>query len=161
MLWRAIPSHPKYEVSESGQVRRRCPGKSTAVGRHLKPGSARGYFVIKLGRKNVLVHRLVCEAFNGPPPPDKTIVRHLDGTRTNNHYQNLAWGTHAENAADRDAHGRTVEPPLAARRSHTHCIRGHEFSGANTHWRPNGTRKCRKCDLERFYARRRVLEDAE
>ena len=47
--------------------------------------------------KNYKVHRLVCEAFNGPPPFDKAIVMHLNDDATNNRPENLAWGTHKEN----------------------------------------------------------------
>lgn len=27
----------------------------------------------------------------------------------------------------------------------THCVNGHEFTEANTYWRPNGHRDCRAC----------------
>lgn len=56
-------------------------------------------------RKRVLVHRLVCEAFNGPCPSDKQHCAHWDGDPTNNRPENLRWATVAENAADTKRHG--------------------------------------------------------
>lgn len=53
------------------------------------------------------VHQLVCEAFNGPRPEWAELVRHRDGDPMNNHADNVTYGTHAENAADRIAHGRS------------------------------------------------------
>lgn len=67
-----------------------------------------GYRMLSLpraiGRGERYVHRLVCEAFHGPCP-DGQHCRHLDGTRTNNVPSNLAWGTKAENEADKLRHG--------------------------------------------------------
>lgn len=54
------------------------------------------------------VHELVALAFLGPPPSAEHEVRHLDGDRTNNRPSNLVYGTAKENAADREAHGRTA-----------------------------------------------------
>ncbi len=50
------------------------------------------------------MHRLVLEAFVGPCPEGMQ-CRHLDGNRSNNHIDNLAWGTPKENCADRGRHG--------------------------------------------------------
>lgn len=51
------------------------------------------------------LHQLVCETFHGQPPSATHEVRHLDGNRFHNGANNLAWGTRAENAADRVRHG--------------------------------------------------------
>lgn len=53
------------------------------------------------------VHRLVLEAFVGPCPEGYQGA-HGDGDVSNNHLKNLRWATPGENAADRDAHGRTA-----------------------------------------------------
>lgn len=50
------------------------------------------------------VHALVLEAFVGPRPEGME-CRHLDGDPTNNALANLAWGTRAENIADKRRHG--------------------------------------------------------
>jgi hypothetical protein len=46
----------------------------------------------------------VLEAFIGPRP-ENCEVRHLDGDPSNNRLDNLAWGTKAENQADKVRHG--------------------------------------------------------
>lgn len=53
--WRAIPSHPAYEVSRAGQIRR------IGFARILKPATSHGYLHLSLGlaSKNNRVHRLV------------------------------------------------------------------------------------------------------
>ena len=52
------------------------------------------------------VHVLVATAFHGRPTGSLQ-VRHLDGDKRNNASRNLQWGTAAENADDREQHGRT------------------------------------------------------
>ena len=47
--------------------------------------------------KNYKVHRLICEAFHGPPPPDKQIVIHINENALDNRAENLRWGTQKEN----------------------------------------------------------------
>lgn len=61
----------------------------------------------KTTRKSV--HRLVCEAFHGPPPSPDHECRHLDGNPDNGRPSNLWWGTREENWQDRKAHGNGVE----------------------------------------------------
>ena len=52
-----------------------------------------------------LVHHLVLEAFVGKRPKG-TEARHVnDRDPTNNRLDNLAWGTHRENEADKIRHG--------------------------------------------------------
>lgn len=70
-----------------------------------------GYLTVRLTtatgrRKRFRVHRLVAETYLSPRPLGREL-RHLDGNKTNNSAANLAWGTQAENAADRERHGRT------------------------------------------------------
>lgn len=54
--------------------------------------------------RSVYRHRIVLEIFHGPCPPGHE-ARHLDGDRTNNAADNLAWGTPVENARDKERHG--------------------------------------------------------
>lgn len=58
-------------------------------------------------RKRFAVHRLVASAFLPPRPTPAHEIRHLDGDKLNCIAANLAWGTRADNAADREMHGRT------------------------------------------------------
>lgn len=62
----------------------------------FRQGDSRGYR---------WAHRLCLEVYEGPPPDQDAVTRHLDGTKLNNHPSNLRWGTDAENATDRIAHG--------------------------------------------------------
>lgn len=55
--------------------------------------------------RSIAVHSLVCRAFHGQRPSDTHEVRHIDGSKTNNSPSNLAWGTSAENEADKRRHG--------------------------------------------------------
>lgn len=109
--WRPVADFP-YEVSSEGRVRRTAGGSNNAKpGRILKGYTDKdGYTVVRLSRDGQVrdrkVHRLVCEAFHGPSHLPE--VRHLDGNPANNRPSNLAWGTQAQNAADRAQHGRTV-----------------------------------------------------
>lgn len=104
MEWRTIPSWPRYQVSDNGNVRRfdgfpmklrahenRCDGKG-----HL-------YFYPKRGKK-CYVHRAILEAFVGPCPADME-CRHLDGDPQHNQRENLQWGTRQENSDDQTRHG--------------------------------------------------------
>lgn len=47
--------------------------------------------------KNYKISRLVCIAFNGPPPFDGAYVLHDDECETNNRADNLVWGTQKQN----------------------------------------------------------------
>lgn len=116
--WRPVAGFP-YEVSRDGRVRRTAGGSNNAKpGRILKGYTdTYGYVVVRLSKNGTVhdrkVHRLVCEAFHGPSNLPE--VRHLDGNRSNNHASNLAWGTTAENAADRARHGRTLRGEASPR----------------------------------------------
>ena len=110
MEWRIIPSFPVYEVSEFGDVRRLGKTRGATVGRlkasHIDRG---GYRCCNLHMNdqefNKNAHRLVAEAFLGPPPFRAAEVCHNDGSRTNDHWTNLRWGTRSDNQRDRLKHG--------------------------------------------------------
>lgn len=74
-----------------------------------------GYLSVRLSvdgkRTRLAVHRLVARAFLGPKPSPRHEIRHLNGDKTDNSVENLAWGTGKENAADRARHGRTSHGP--------------------------------------------------
>lgn len=105
---RACPSFPGYLVSDDGVV--------ISLRRRLKPLILRhtihrkGYHLVAVatpnGQRSIGVHVLVADAFIGPRPSSTTQVRHLDGNPHNNRANNILYGTPAQNAADRQRHGR-------------------------------------------------------
>lgn len=108
MAWRTIPGFEYYEVSDSGDVRRRVFGNSPR-GRHnriLRPHRKRsGHLEVELfdgrgGSKWIQIHRLVLMAFVGPPPPDKPHGAHRDCNPANNTLSNFRWASPSENSAD-------------------------------------------------------------
>jgi hypothetical protein len=72
-----------------------------------------GYLVVTLfngagQRRMRRVNRLVLEAFRGPCPKGH-VGGHLNAIRNDNRLTNLAWLTHAENSAQREADGNTAK----------------------------------------------------
>lgn len=110
--WRPVPSCPGMLASSWGRIKlpettARMPN---GVVRKYKTRPTRGvktkasktarhvYYGIRtraFGQKKV--HRLICEAFHGPPPFEKAVVIHLDEDALNNKPENLKWGTQKEN----------------------------------------------------------------
>jgi hypothetical protein len=98
-----------YAVSSFGRVRSvdREAQRKGASGSHHKIGqlltqdvTPRGYCRIQLmkdgKRKNMLVHRMVADAFI-PNPDNKPAVNHKNGMKAHNHVANLEWATYSEN----------------------------------------------------------------
>ena len=111
--WRKIPTFPDYEVSECGMVKRIAPARGAKPGKILKPYVREdGYDMFIMRRDGRSIHRkahqLVVDAFFPERPDGATEIRHIDGTRTNNHWSNLAWGTSKENKTDMIKHGTRI-----------------------------------------------------
>lgn len=105
-IWKPIPSLPEYEASSLGRIRRVPHRKPMPYGGYRTYGGTPTYgtlaqdqwrYIYNYKGKNYKVHRLVCEAFNGPAPFEKAVVMHLDDDATNNKPENLAWGTQKQN----------------------------------------------------------------
>jgi len=111
-IWKPVPSKPGVLASSWGRVKMpeskaKMPHggeriyKTNPVLGQIRRASKnaiyeyRGILHSKLG--NMKVHRLVCEAFHGPPPFEKSVVIHLDENGLNNRPENLKWGTQKEN----------------------------------------------------------------
>ena len=111
--WRAIDGFLAYEVSDQGEVRRVIGGQGAVAGKVLRwhTNNSTGYPDVRLQRDSkavtIKVHRLVARAFHGPRL-DGLQIRHKDGNRMNARAENLAYGTHVENAADKVRHGTSL-----------------------------------------------------
>lgn len=97
MIWQELMENNKYEVSDTGLVRRKDSG-------HILNGCiTSGYRSVKLTFENskqqrFYVHRLVAEHFiKNPDPKNKTFVNHIDGNKLNNNVNNLEWVSPREN----------------------------------------------------------------
>ena len=104
---RVIPWLPDYDISQSGEVRRITAAATRGRVPYTINGGddGRGYLRVKLYagngiKKSFLVHRLVCEAFNGPPTAEANIAAHWDGDKRNNNADNLRWTNPRGNADD-------------------------------------------------------------
>lgn len=104
--WRPIPSLPEYLASSDGRIMRRPYKARMNNGGHRFYGGEPTTGVLNDGRyciafqgKNYKVHRLVCEAFAGPPPFADAVCMHLNEDATDNRAENLQWGTQKENLA--------------------------------------------------------------
>ncbi len=85
--WKAIPSHPDYEISDHGRVRKEDHiYKTSVIERPIVELRASG--VVTWGN----VHVLVAQAFVEGEAPG-LVVHHLDEVKWNNHYLNLQWIT--------------------------------------------------------------------
>ena len=96
--WKAIDCYEGlYEVSDLGRVKSLKYGKDKI----LKPSkNPRGYLQVCLykdgNRKQLLVHRLVAEAFI-PNSNNLETINHKDEMKTNNAASNLEWMTLEDN----------------------------------------------------------------
>lgn len=103
-IWCAIPGlEGRYDVSDQGRVRSlRFRGGRVDVPRKtpliLRPALSKfGYWHVGIDRRARQNHLLVLEAFVGPRPIGQEAA-HLNGVRTDNRRENLAWKTRSENA---------------------------------------------------------------
>ena len=108
-IWRDITGYEGYyQVSSEGRVKSlkrtfidKSGRKRTVKERILKPAfDGWGYLIVTLcaggKRKNLMVHRLVCEAFNDNRD-EKPEVNHINEIKTDNRACNLEWCTRREN----------------------------------------------------------------
>ena len=93
--WAAIDGYKNYQVSWWGRVR------NAKTGRILKGSlSPNGYPAVGLSKngkpKTHYIHQLVAHEW-AANPEQKRCVDHIDGSRDNNHWNNLRYATHSEN----------------------------------------------------------------
>ena len=97
--WGSIDGYLNYQVSWWGRV------VNTKTGRILKNSvGSHGYLQVGLSKNGKLrtrcIHVMVAQTWV-LNPEDKKCVDHIDGDRTNNHYENLRYATYFENGGNR------------------------------------------------------------
>ena len=108
--WTPIPGWSGYFATKTGRIASASGWRGHSFRELVQEPNTDGYPSVRMGikeRRHLKVHSLVARTFIGEPPTPAHQIRHLDGSRTNNVVSNLVWGTVAENAQDRSAHGRT------------------------------------------------------
>lgn len=101
-IWKDVVEYKnQYKVSNFGKVKS-LPKLRCKKEKILKPNLSSEYKRVVLyknnKRKEFLIHRLVCEAFNGKCPNGKSIVNHKNGIKKDNRPENLEWSTPKDNA---------------------------------------------------------------
>lgn len=147
--WRPVVGHEGlYEVSDSGHLKGlpRVTHTNSKIPLRMIKGTIHpktGYTQFKVSVDGVifewLLHRLVCEAFHGPPTPETPYALHRDGNPSNNTADNLYWGNQSQNNYDTVRHGKHFN---ASKES---CPQGHPYDGENLVLDDKGWRKCRTC----------------
>lgn len=166
--WRAVVGYEGYyEVSGDGRVRsidRMISSSQGATyfrsGVPLKASTNKqtGYRMVNVRGTTRSVHRLVCEAFHGSPPPGKPLACHANGIRTDNRASNIRWGSYGDNMDDCLAHGTHRNQNTGTMK----CKWGHAFTPENTYLTPKeGTRQCIECRGIMARARKLGLTFAE
>ena len=99
-LWRPANGSDKYWVSNHGRVR-------GPRGKILKQSKLNGkYHAVTVDGRSQLIHHLVAKAFIGDRPKGYFCC-HKDDDKSNNHIDNLYWGTPSENTADIQKNGKS------------------------------------------------------
>lgn len=100
--WKDIAGWHDYAISTHGRVQRTTTYGRGIAGTIRKPVIIAGYPAVALTnrdgrRKMIHIHRLVAEAFIGPPPAPNMEVNHIDADRMNPRLNNLEWMTKGQN----------------------------------------------------------------
>lgn len=167
--WRDIPGYEgRYQISDDGRIMTFPDAWGVYQDGNVKPHyrvqpfilspsrTRQGYLQVRLSNDDHeaatwLVHRLVALAFIGAIPAG-ALVLHGNGDPSDNHVDNLRYGSPTDNADDRRRHG------THANQRKTHCNHNHEFTPENTAIYA-GKRKCITCSRERARNRYRRIAD--
>lgn len=87
-IWRDVPDHELYQVSNLGKVRNKKTKKILKA--TIEKGYSKLWFVENKKKKTKYIHRLVASAFI-PNPNNYREVNHKDNDPSNNCVENLEW----------------------------------------------------------------------
>ena len=89
MIWKTSSTYSRLLASDAGEIK-------TLEGKKLtQRTNSNGFRTVYFEGKKLLVHRIVCDAFHGPPEPSKVVCLHR-GERGDNSPENVYWATHQE-----------------------------------------------------------------
>jgi hypothetical protein len=117
--------------------------------------NAQGYGMTSHKGRHMSAHRKAWFLTFGAIDGDLCVLHRCDNPPCINP-KHLFLGTHADNAADRDAKGRNGGD--TRRKRTTHCANGHEYTDENTYTYKR-TRYCRECvraKTRRYYYRQKA-----
>lgn len=113
-IWKVCSQFPDYEVSNTGNIRKRGFKKvyDTGVEEDVPPQDVSihktsGYKYIRIDGKIQKLHRLIAATFLDNPENLK-LVKHKDGNKDNNSVSNLEWTRPAPNITDYKFSGNRV-----------------------------------------------------
>jgi hypothetical protein len=106
-IWLAVVGFEGfYEVCSGGAVRSLRYDPPKIICATLDKDGYPTVRLFKFGRRTTIkLHRVVCQAFNGPGNALHNEVAHLDGDRGNANAANLKWVSRAENCSHKRRHG--------------------------------------------------------
>lgn len=153
-VWRFVPGHPKYQVSDQGGFRRVLRPVPTTGKRRFDPQpfktikgyrQASGHIRVELQRPHraTYLHILIAEAFLGPKPSAAHIVLHWNDIPDDNRLVNLRWGTDKDNHSDALRNGR--RSGTSVMKARTVCPRGHLLQAPNLSKAHTKSRTCEVC----------------
>ena len=100
--WKAAPGNANLMVSTMGRIQFRHYSGALGFRKTPKPSKRlAGYCFVRVGRSDMLVHRLVMETFVGPPPPNASSVDHINHIRHDNRLANLRYSSCTEQRSNR------------------------------------------------------------
>lgn len=111
---RPIPNFEDYSVTTDGRVFSHKKKKPKELKKYLTRKGYHKVWLYKDGTRSMMfVHRAVMLTYVDNPH-NKPLVNHLDGSKTNNHVDNLEWVTHKENIVHAQKVIKTVTEALTA-----------------------------------------------
>jgi hypothetical protein len=117
-----------------------------------KATNRHGYGLIGVDGRSRLAHRVAWTLANGPIPEGMCVLHRCDNPPCCDVEGCLFLGTQADNVTDMETKGRGRQGDF--QRDKTHCVAGHEFSGANLRIGERGQRVCMECRRVRQQASR-------